>query len=83
MTHLGKRISFVFDSFIVPDFQQTTTSNGYTYVSHRNNTVALIISGIRIQGKNGNSFQFGFAGLYMQEEMVPLPIPSVQWLRQF
>ena len=46
-------------------------------------TTMLFIPGIRIQSKNDRAFQFGFLGLYADNQMLPLPIPMVQWFRKF
>ena len=70
MTKISPKISFVFDSFICPDF------------SNKNESFALIIPGIRWQIENKNAFQFGFSGVYFEDEFLPAPIPMVQWYRK-
>lgn len=69
MTKVGKKVSLVFDSFIVPpkDFSGTT---------------AILIPSLRIQTASDKAFQFGFAGVYTDSEFVPLPIPFVQWYKK-
>ena len=73
MTKVGKNISLVFDSFIIPDFKGTNTVS----------TTMIIIPGLRIQSKNDRAFQFGFAGVYADGQLLPLPLPMVQWFRKF
>jgi len=69
MTKVGKKVSIVFDSFIIPP-------------KGRSGTTALLIPGLRIQTASDKAFQFGFAGIYTSEEFVPLPIPFVQWYKK-
>lgn len=69
MAKVGKKISLVFDSFIVPG----NTSN---------ENFALLIPGLRIQTASDKAFQFGFAGIYAGGDLVPLPIPFVQWYKK-
>lgn len=69
MTKIGKKVSLVFDSFLVPP-----GANG--------DPLALLIPGLRIQTAEDKAFQFGFAGIYAGGEMVPLPIPFVQWYKK-
>ena len=69
MTKIGKKVSLVFDSFIVP---------GGT----GSETFALLIPGLRIQTASDKAFQFGFAGIYSGGDVVPLPIPFVQWYKK-
>lgn len=71
MTKVGKKVSLVFDSFILPGNFNANTS-----------TTALIIPGIRVQTAKDKAFQFGFAGIYADSEFVPLPIPFVQWYKK-
>jgi len=67
MTKVGKKVSLVFDSFIAP-----ATVDGF----------ALLIPGIRWQTESNKAFQFGFGGLITDGELVPVPIPLVQWYRK-
>jgi hypothetical protein len=69
MTKVGKKVSLVFDSFIVPP-------------KNFSGTTALLIPGLRIQTASDRAFQFGFAGIYTDSEFVPLPIPFVQWYKK-
>jgi len=71
MANVGKKVSLVFDSFILPN-------------SGSNNTgFAVLIPGIRIQAQDNKAFQFGFTGLVVDGELIPAPIPMVQWYRKF
>jgi hypothetical protein len=67
MTKIGKKVSLIFDSFIVPGISGKTDSG-----------VALLIPGIRLQTKSNRAFQFGFAGIYAQGEFLQFPIPFIQ-----
>ena len=63
MLRLGKNVSLVGDSFIYAGEQ----------------TIALIIPGLRFSRRERSAFQFGFAGLISSEESIPYPIPMVAW----
>lgn len=96
MTKVGKKISLVFDSFIVLPGKSETVSHtesqyNPTTMLYENVTitetnkkpgVALIIPGIRWHIDNNKAFQFGFAGVYVDGEFLPIPIPMVQWYRK-
>lgn len=71
MTKLSSKISLVFDSFIAPA-KSTSEDDGF----------ALLIPGLRLQFKEKSAFQFGFAGIYANGELAPLPIPMIQWYRK-
>jgi hypothetical protein len=93
MFKLSKNVSLVFDSFIVPrtGTYQTTEyysnynnftgewNDGYREVTKNRYTFALIMPGLRFQTRPNRAFQFGFAGMRVEGETVPLPIPMVQW----
>jgi hypothetical protein len=92
MYKLSKNVSLVFDSFIVPrsgTYQvsestfvddQTGMTTEYTKLVKKNRyTFALIMPGLRFQTRPNRAFQFGFAGMRVEGETVPLPIPMVQW----
>ena len=70
MHRVSNSISLVFDSFIGPAFNSDKT--GY----------ALLIPGIRWQRNNRSAFQFGFAGVIVDGEIIPAPIPMVQWFNR-
>ncbi|MBA7585367.1 hypothetical protein ES708_27342 [subsurface metagenome] len=71
MAKVGKNISLVFDSFIMPNLGGNNTG------------FALLIPGIRIQEKSNKAFQFGFAGLVVDGDLMPFPIPMIQWYKKF
>jgi hypothetical protein len=70
MTKVGKKVSLVFDSFIVPP----KSTDGEFF--------ALLFPGLRFKTGEDRAFQFGFAGIYAANELVPFPIPMVQWFRK-
>ncbi|MBN2892585.1 MAG: hypothetical protein JXL97_12025 [Bacteroidales bacterium] len=70
ISKVSNKISLVFDSFIAPSF------------SANKDAFALIIPGIRWQVENKSAFQFGFGGIYADNEFLPVPIPMVQWFRK-
>lgn len=72
MTKIGRKVSLVFDSFIMPG-----TSTTY------NPTFALLIPGIRVHLSEGNAFQFGLTGVIANYDVLPVPIPMMQWYRSF
>ena len=69
MTKIGRKVSLVFDSFIVP--------------ASKTGGVALLIPGMRFHVKDGNAFQFGFTGIITEGEAFPVPVPMLQWYRSF
>jgi hypothetical protein len=72
MAKVGKKASFVFDSFIMPPTDSART-NGF----------GLYIPGIRIQIDRDRAFQFGFAAIKPGKSgLFPFPIPFVQWYRK-
>ena len=71
MTQVGKKVSLVFDSFILPRVEGGLAGG------------ALLIPGLRFQGQPDRAFQFGFAGLVVNGNLIPFPIPVVQWFRKF
>jgi hypothetical protein len=90
MVKIGPKVSLVFDSFILlPGTSKTPT--GYDYDPNTGNstptyklkTLALIIPGIRWHQAEGKAFQFGFTGIYANDNIWPVPIPMVQWYRSF
>jgi hypothetical protein len=89
---VGKKISIVLDSFIMPagnyfneqetNYNPSTGFNETIIVRKRKEGFALIIPGIRWQLEPNKAFQFGFAGLIVNGEAVPAPIPMIQWFRK-
>lgn len=83
MSKVGRKVSLVFDSFIVlPGKTQTYTTPYYTYQRERQG-VSIFIPGVRIHGTEKASFQFGFAAVVAEGDLVPVPLPMVQWFRSF
>mgnify|MGYP006110408883 CR=1 FL=1 len=81
----GGKVSFVFDSFIVPINRSQSTYNPNTgnYASSNYKAIfALIIPGVRVQTNDNKAFQIGFAGAYFDGDVIPLPIPMVTWFRR-
>jgi len=71
MTRVGKKVSLVFDSFIVPNF------------GDKNFGGALLLPGLRLQQSSEKAFQFGFAGLVADGDLIPVPLPFIQFFRKF
>ncbi len=71
ITKISKKVSLVFDSFIISNIGSSNTG------------FALLIPGIRIQQESDRAFQIGFAGLAVEGEFIPSPIPMIQWFRKF
>lgn len=96
MTKIGKKLSLVFDSFIVPRggyyddteyveyYDPNTGYYDYQAVNTRKRRGAftLLIPGIRLQTDPDKAFQFGFGGGYVDGELIPTPIPMLQWYRK-
>ncbi|MDR9418784.1 hypothetical protein [Gracilimonas sp.] len=70
MTEITEKFSFVFDSFIV-----SGTGN--------DDSGALLIPGLRLQSSPDKAFQIGFAGIAAEGELIPFPLPMLQWFRRF
>lgn len=99
MAKAGKKLSLVFDSFIVlPGGYREFTEYNFDYSydpvtgnysekitavtkKERRGGITLLIPGIRLQTEPNKAFQFGFAGLYFDGELIPTPIPMVTWYR--
>ncbi len=89
---IGKKISIVLDSFIMSAgnyfneqetyYNPSTGFNETITVRKRKAGFALIIPGVRWQLEPNKAFQFGFAGLMVNGEAVPAPIPMIQWFRK-
>ena len=70
MHRFSNSISVVFDSFIGPGLRADET--GY----------AILIPGIRWQRSNRQAIQFGLAGIVVDGEVFPVPIPMLQWFHR-
>lgn len=95
MVKISPKFSLVFDSFIVLKAKAiTTTSQQYVYdpftgtstlqtVSYVQNRPGggLFIPGIRFHQAEGKAIQFGFAAIGSDGELLPVPIPMIQWYR--
>jgi hypothetical protein len=68
MIKVSQKVSLVFDSFI---FLKSKTESSF----------ALLIPGVRVHQSEGKAIQFGFLGMYNDNELFPVPIPMVQWYR--
>lgn len=91
MVKVGKKFSLVFDSFIIPGigYKTVTDYNNYnpttgTYGTKvvRKTGGGLLIPGLRYQIQPDAAFQFGFAGLIVDNEVIPFPLPMVGWFRK-
>jgi hypothetical protein len=92
MVKVGKKISVVFDSFIVPGigyktvqqyvYNPNTGYGNYQSVRVKRSGGGLLIPGIRYQIQPDAAFQFGFAGLVVDQEVLPVPIPMIGWFRK-
>jgi len=68
MNRINGRVSLVFDSFVVTE---------------DNEVAALIIPAIRLHSSPDKAFQIGFAGVAVDGELLPIPLPFLQWFRKF
>ena len=96
MAKIGRSISFVFDSFIVPrtgtyeeleyydGYNETTGEyyEGYRTVKRKRYGIAIFLPGLRFQTNPKSAFQFGFAGIRAEGETIGVPLPMVQWFRK-
>lgn len=64
---MGNKANFVFDSFIIPESNSTST-------------MAIIIPGMRFQTEEGKAFQWGFGGIFADGRI--LPFPFLTWFRK-
>jgi hypothetical protein len=68
MIKVSQKVSLVFDSFII-------------LKSNTESSFALLIPGVRVHQSEGKAIQFGFSGMYYDNELLNVPIPMVQWYR--
>lgn len=67
MFKMGNRVSFIIDSF---GFME----NDYNFL--------FIMPGLRI-GDNKRAFQIGLTQLYVDNQFIPFPLPTLGWFRRF
>ena len=96
MAKMGRTMSFVFDSFIVPRTGTYTETVDYGYWDYETNQyiedirtetrkkygIAIFLPGLRFQTNPNSAFQFGFAGIRAEGETIGVPLPMVQWFRK-
>ena len=84
MLKVAPRLSLVFDSFMLLPGQRETYTNGAAVItSSREEFIGLFIPGLRWHKSPESAFQFGFSGIAVAGELVPAPIPMLQWYRAF
>ncbi len=71
MAKIGKKLSLVVDSFIVPAVGSIGSGGG------------LIMPGLRYQIEPKSAFQYGFAMLVVDQELLPFPMPMLGWFKKF
>jgi hypothetical protein len=86
MSKVGKKVSLVFDSFLIApgptEYRSYVGYGGQVYTSaYKRPGGALLVPGIRVQTQNKAAFQVGFGGLIADNELMPFPIPFFQWFR--
>lgn len=95
MFKMNSKFSFVFDSFFMlpgkeqeynridQSFDENTKKETYFLRTESSQSGALLVlsPGLRFQANENSSFQFGFTGVYIDGEFLPVPIPMVQWFR--
>jgi len=64
LARLSDRVSFVGDSFIYAE---------------EGNVVAVVVPGLRFDRNKGGAFQFGLAGLVINNNVIPFPVPFLSW----
>jgi hypothetical protein len=95
MVKVSKRISLVFDSFLIfrgktkisSEWRSEYNPSTGQWVTvmvprlERKPGIYLLIPGIRWHQTDKKAFQFGFLGIYSDGEFLPMPVPMVQWYR--
>lgn len=86
MVKVSKKLSLVFDSFIL--LPSTTyrevynyNTNSYEMKKYNLDALSILMPGIRWHQAEGKAVQFGFAGYLRDGEATP--IPMIQWYRSF
>lgn len=69
MRYITRKVSFVFDSWIMPDINDEM--------------FALLMPGLRFQWNDKSAFQFGFTGALYDGAAYPVPVPMLHWFRKF
>jgi len=96
MLRINAKFSFVFDSFImlpgngenrqtlIETYDPSAQKITYSLKDEEESTDAFVVlsPGIRFQATENSSFQFGFTGIHVGGEFVPMPIPMIQWFRK-
>lgn len=83
MSKIGKKISLIFDSFIMLPGASKTYYN-YGYPNPKNQPgFAIFVTGFRLHQTETSAFQFGFGGVMAYNKLLPVPIPLAQWFRSF
>jgi hypothetical protein len=66
-------------------YDPATNSYNYQTVAvqkeDRKPGLGLFIPGVRWHQAPGKSFQFGFTGISFDGELMPVPLPMIQWFR--
>lgn len=74
MIAISPKISLVFDSFILlPGKSEANQSRKQGFV--------MLIPGFRWHQSEGKAIQFGFTQLFLDGNLVRIPIPMIQWYR--
>lgn len=96
MFRINDKFSFVFDSFYMVRGKdnsrqelQSTWNNAemkeffsLTTITEESEPILVLSPGIRFQATQKGSFQFGFLGVRIEGEFLPVPFPMVQWFRR-
>ncbi len=92
MIKVSPTLSLVFDSFMLLPGQRTVEQEHYDPTSGETTTytakqdarfVGIFVPGLRWHQNENQAFQFGFSGIAVEGDLLPLPIPMVQWYRAF
>lgn len=82
MSKIGKKISLIFDSFIMLPGVSKTYYYGNPYTKSQPG-FAIFVAGFRIHQTETSAFQFGCGSVMADNEFIPVPIPLAQWFRSF
>jgi hypothetical protein len=95
MIKVSPKISLVFDSFVLlPGKPSTSTYQYYDYnpitgdyqsytqtYEYQKPGFAILLPGVRWHQAEGRAIQVGFTAIYAEGEVIPAPIPMIQWFR--